>query len=55
MEWEDVQADLFNINISSLKLQQTQEAGNILINESKNIIITIIAALSVISGEMTLA
>ena len=53
-EWEDVQADLFNINISSLKLQQTQEAGNILINESKNIIITIIAALSVISGEMTL-
>lgn len=53
-EWEDVQADLFNINISSLNLQQTQEAGNILINESKNIIITIIAALSVISGEMTL-
>ena len=53
-EWEDVQADLFKINTSSLKLQQTQEAGNILINESKNIIITILAALSVISGEMTL-
>ncbi len=35
-------------------MQQTQEAGNILINESKNIIITILAALSVISGEMTL-
>ena len=53
-EWEDIQADLFKINISALKLEQTQEAGNVFINESKNIIITIIAALSVISGEMTL-
>jgi len=53
-EWEDVQADLFKVNIAALKLEQTQAAGNILINESKNIIITIIAALSVISGEMTL-
>ncbi len=53
-EWEDIQADLFKVNISALKLEQTQEAGNIFINESKNIIITIIAALSVINGEMTL-
>jgi ATP-binding cassette subfamily B protein len=53
-EWEDVQADLFKINIASLKLEQTQEAGNIFINESKNIIITIMAALSVINNEMTL-
>lgn len=53
-EWEDIQADLFKINISALKLGQLQEAGNIFINESKNIIITIVAALSVISGEMTL-
>ncbi len=53
-EWEDVQADLFKINITALKLEQTQEAGNVFINESKNIIITIISALSVISGEMTL-
>ncbi|MCK9449848.1 MAG: peptidase domain-containing ABC transporter [Bacteroidales bacterium] len=53
-EWEDVQADLFHINIASLKLQQTQEAGNIFINESKNIIITVVAALAVINNEMTL-
>ncbi len=53
-EWEDVQADLFKINISALKLSQTQEAGNVFINETKNIIITIIAALSVVKGEMTL-
>ncbi len=53
-EWEDIQAELFKINISSLSLQQKQEAGNIFINESKNIIITIVAALSVINNEMTL-
>ena len=35
-EWEDVQADLFNVQMKSLKLQQTQEAGSIFINEIKN-------------------
>lgn len=34
-EWEDVQADLFQVNMKSLKLQQTQEAGSIFINEVK--------------------
>lgn len=53
-EWEDVQADLFHINIASLKLKQTQEAGNIFINEAKNILITVVAALAVINNEMTL-
>ncbi len=53
-EWEDIQADLYKVNISSLKLEQIQEAGNIFINETKNIIITIIAALAVINNEMTL-
>ena len=37
-----------------LKLQQTQEAGSIFINEVKNIIITVLAATSVINGQMTL-
>lgn len=53
-EWEDVQADLFKVNISSLKLEQYQEAGNVFINETKNILITIVAATSVIHGELTL-
>lgn len=53
-EWEDVQADLFRVNMKSLKLQQTQEAGSILINEVKNIIITVLAATAVINGQMTL-
>lgn len=53
-EWEDIQADLFNINTDTLRLEQRQEAGNIFINESKNILITIVAALSVINNEMSL-
>jgi len=53
-EWEDIQADLFQTNIKSLKLEQYQTAGNIFINETKNILITVIAATSVINGELTL-
>lgn len=53
-EWEDVQADLFDLNLQTLSLQQTQEAGSICINEIKNIIITILAATSVIHGELSL-
>ena len=53
-EWEDVQADLFAVQMKSLKLQQTQEAGSIFINELKNIVITVLAATAVINGQMTL-
>jgi len=53
-EWEDVQADLFGVQMKSLKLQQTQEAGSIFINEVKNIVITVVAATAVIHGQMTL-
>jgi ATP-binding cassette subfamily B protein len=53
-EWEDVQADLFDVNMKTLKLQQTQEAGGIFLNEIKNIIITVLAAQAVINGDMTL-
>ena len=53
-EWEDTQADLFNVQMKVLKLQQTQEAGSIFINEVKNIIITVLAATAVIGGQMTL-
>ncbi len=53
-EWEDTQADLFTVQMKSLKLQQTQEAGSIFLNEVKNIIITVLAATAVINGQMTL-
>ena len=53
-EWEDVQADLFGVQMKSLKFQQTQEAGSIFINELKNIVITVVAATAVIHGQLTL-
>jgi len=53
-EWERIQARLFKVNIASLSLSQYQQAGGVFINEIKNIMITFIAAKSVIDGNMTL-
>jgi len=53
-EWEDVQTELFGVQMRNLKLQQTQEAGSIFINETKNIIITVLSATAVINGDITL-
>ena len=53
-EWEDIQADLFNVNLDVLTLRQNQEAGSIFINETKNILITVVAAMAVIDGSLTL-
>ena len=53
-DWEDVQAELFKVELKIQKLQQIQEAGSIFVNEIKNIIITVIAAAAVIDGQMTL-
>ena len=53
-EWEDVQADLFDVNMQSLTLRQNQEAGALCINELKNILITVLAAAAVIDGSLTL-
>lgn len=53
-EWEDVQADMFAVQLKAMKLQQAQEAGCIFINEVKNIVITVLAATAVINGHMTL-
>ena len=53
-QWEDAQADLFDVNLKSLSLQQGQEAGSVFINELKNIFTTVLAAAAVIHGEMTM-
>lgn len=53
-DWEDVQAELFKVELKMQKLQQIQEAGSIFVNEIKNIIITVVAAAAVIDGQMTL-
>lgn len=53
-EWEAIQIRLYNISVKSLSIAQYQSSGGTLINELKNIIITFIAATSVIGGQMTL-
>jgi ATP-binding cassette subfamily B protein len=53
-EWQRLQAKLFNVTIDNTKLQQLQDAGSLFINESKNIIITVMSALAVMDGTMTI-
>lgn len=53
-EWEDIQADLFAVNLKVLSLKQNEEAGSLLINETKNMLITVVAAMAVIEGSLTL-
>lgn len=53
-EWESIQVKLFKVSIKSLALAQTQNTGASFLNELKNILITFVAALSVINGELTL-
>ena len=52
-EWERGQAKLFKVTMSGMRLQQYQEAGSLLINELKNVVITFMAAQAVITGAMT--
>ncbi len=50
-EWEDTQADLFSVQMKVLKTPTDTGAGSIFINEVKNIIITVLAATSVIKTD----
>jgi ATP-binding cassette subfamily B protein len=52
--WAEIQAKLFRVQMSALRIGQWQEAGGTLINQSKNIVITVIAAAGVIQGNLTL-
>lgn len=53
-EWERIQAKLFRIRIRGMALSQYQDSGALLINQTKNIIITAMVAKLVIDGQMTL-
>lgn len=53
-EWENIQASLFRINMSSLNLGQWQQVGAVLINEVKNILITVTSAMAVLDSDITL-
>lgn len=53
-QWERIQVKLFKISIKGLALGQVQQVGSVFFNQTTNIIISFIAAKSVVSGEMTL-
>ncbi len=53
-QWEHIQARLFTVSIKNLTLEQYQSVGSSLINELKNIIITVLSAKLVIEGSITL-
>jgi ATP-binding cassette, subfamily B, bacterial len=53
-DWVDAEKDLFMTGKKSLALTQTQQLGCTFIQESQNIFITVIAALAVIHGNITL-
>ncbi len=52
--WTQIQARLFQSQISALSISQYQDAGALFINQVKDILITFIAAKGVIEGQMTL-
>ncbi len=53
-KWADSQVRLFNINLKAVALNQYQDGGAFFINQFKDMLITIISAMSVISGSITL-
>lgn len=53
-KWYNIQNELYETNIESLRLNQYQSGGAMLINEIKNVLITFISAYSVINGSITL-
>jgi len=53
-QWERLQIKNFKLGIQAISLNQWKQAGAFCINESKNIVITFLAAKAVINGQMTL-
>lgn len=54
LEWEEKQVELYRISVETTKIQQYQESGGLFLNELKNIVVSFMAATSVIHGEITL-
>ncbi len=53
-EWYDIRTSLFDLNFKSLTLSQYQQAGALLINQGKNLLITFIVAKLVVDNSLTL-
>lgn len=53
-QWERIQAKLYRVSAEYLAVDQWQRSGAQFLNESKNILISFIAAKAVVDGSMTL-
>ncbi len=53
-EWESIQARLYRVSIKGLALNQNQQIGATLINQTKDLFISFLSAKAVITGDMTL-
>ena len=53
-QWERIQVKLFRISIKGLALGQYQQIGSVFFNQTTNILISFLAAKSVVEGDMTL-
>jgi len=53
-EWENIQAGIFKLNFKTLTYSQFQQAGALLINQGKDVVITFLVAGLVINGQLTL-
>jgi ATP-binding cassette subfamily B protein len=53
-DWEAVQAALFRLQFRALSINQAQQAGALVINEGKNIVMSFMVAQAVVNGQLTL-
>ena len=53
-EWERIQARLFKVGVEAMSLGQVQRIGGLFIDQSKNLLVSFLAAKAVIDGDMTL-
>ena len=53
-QWERIQVKLFKIRVKGLALGQVQQGGSVFFSQTTNIVISFVAAKSVVEGEMTL-
>jgi ATP-binding cassette, subfamily B, bacterial len=53
-EWEGLKAAIFKLNFNNLSYVQIQQTGAVLINQSKDLLLTFLVAKLVIQGQLTL-
>lgn len=53
-EWEGLKSAIFQLNFSNLSYVQIQQTGAVMINQSKDVLLTFLVAKLVIQGQLTL-